>query len=484
MGSDAHRLRRDPNNSKNYGVGDRATDVLIDDVSFEALKELFQSSDFARIRPHLGRGAPQVEFDYVQQAREEGASIVLAFHEAATQRGGKLYAVVADVCAMANTNGGTLYVGASDNPKLPPVGVPDAELALRELRSTIARMITPQLECTVDVQGSLGRKIIRVLVPRGEDPPYAVEESKIYVREEAETSLAVRDEIVQLVLRGRDLAAVPPVANATPIPATVATPAQPSPAQAESVPAAPTASPLPMPADTVPAGAPLNPPRTGVEIVATEERDGALYHTMRDLRNGSTVKNVTRASARKLWHYAISAKEAAELDPRHVTWQGDIGLWRKTVKSGATRFDLVQRSAGTLRVFYGVTEDGIHGAWRRLIEIDDRQPVMLAAGDDSAPVSALAASADAVPATPDLLAPVEAQGVPESLPEPDQVQGAEASLERALADSAPPARRARGTGTKKTAAKKTSARKTGGRPAKKTTDPAPRLRRKPADAAE
>ena len=42
-----------------------------------------------------------------------------------------------------------------------------------------------------------------MLVPRGDDPPYAVDDNKIYVRDEAETGLAVRDEIVGLVLRGQ-----------------------------------------------------------------------------------------------------------------------------------------------------------------------------------------------------------------------------------------------------------------------------------------
>ncbi len=486
MGSDAHRLRRDPNNSKNYGVGDRATDVLIDEVSFEALKGLFQSSDFARIRPHIGRGAPQTEFDYVQQAREEGASIVLAFHESAAQRGGKLYAVVSDVCAMANTNGGTIYVGASEDPKQSPVGVPDAEAAQRELRSAIARMITPQLECTVDVQNSLGRKIIRVLVPRGEDPPYAVEESKIYVREEAETSLAVRDEIVQLVLRGRDTSAAPPAVAAAP--AATPVPAAPQPATAEAQPPSQPPAPAAAPAGAaVPASGGLNPPRTGVEIVASEERDGVRYHTMRDLRNGSTVKNVTRASARKLWHYAISAKEAGELDPRHVTWQGDIGLWRKTTKAGAIRFDLVQREAGSLRVYYGVTEDGIHGGWRRLIEADDRLAAAPAAGDELA--TPLAAPANG--AAPDETAAAamvpfdEPENALELTGDVDQTAEAEAVSEQpaAPAKAAPRVRRSRGGATKK-AAKKTTAQRAGTRAAKKTTPAASRSRRKSADSAE
>ena len=66
--------------------------------------------------------------------------------------------------------------------------------------------LTPPITCTVDLQDSRGKKIIRVLVPRGEDTPYAIEDNKIFVREEAETSLAVRDEIVQLVLRGKTAA--------------------------------------------------------------------------------------------------------------------------------------------------------------------------------------------------------------------------------------------------------------------------------------
>jgi len=48
------------------------------------------------------------------------------------------------------------------------------------------------------------RKLIRILIPRGDDPPYALDDYKIYIREESETNLAVRDEIVGLVLRGKN----------------------------------------------------------------------------------------------------------------------------------------------------------------------------------------------------------------------------------------------------------------------------------------
>jgi hypothetical protein len=347
QGSDAHRLRRDPQNGKNLGIGDRATDVHLDAVSFEALKELFASNDFARTRPHSG--AAEVEFDYVQQAREEGASIVQAFHESAQAKGGKQYTVIADVCAFANTNGGTIYVGVHDDPKHAPVGVPDAKKGADELRAAIDQMITPHIECTVDTQETKGKNVIRILVPRGEEPPYAIEDYKIYVRDEAETSQAVRDEIVQLVLRGGgkvtgNLSAVEPLSAPSPEVPVASAPAS-----------QPTAS----------GGA--EPPRTGVQVTGTEECNGRKFHTMLDLRNGNIVKNVTKASARKLWHYAIAEHEHHKLDPKKLSWVGDVALIKKSAKGGITRYDLAHKINGEVHVYYGVTEDGIHGIWRQVV---------------------------------------------------------------------------------------------------------------------
>jgi hypothetical protein len=179
-----------------------------------------------------------------------------------------------------------------------------------------------------------------------------------------------------LVLRGQggDGAAPKATAVAAAAEPVAAAPAVPAMGQAVVPPSILPAAPI---AAEAPSGS-ISSPRTGVEILATEERDGSRYHTMRDLRNGSVVKNVTRSSARKLWHYAISAKESGALNPEHVSWQGDVGLWRKTHKGGATRYDLVQRGEGELRVYYGVTEDGIHGVWRRLLEAEERRAAQLA----------------------------------------------------------------------------------------------------------
>lgn len=348
QGSDAHRLMRDPDDPANLGVGDRATEMLLPEVSFEAIKAVFESNDFARTRPYRPTTAP---FDHVRAAREQGASIVQSFHESMTRKGGRMLAVLSDIVAFANTNGGTIYVGVSANPKAPPVGVERPEEAVAELKAEIGRRITPPIEVAVDVLQSDGKPVVRIVVPRGDNIPYAVEGSRIYVRQESETNLALRDEIVQLVRRAIE----------SERPAAAATEPAAEPQEAADRPAAPEVA-------SVEAGDGIEAPRTGVEVVHTEERKGVLYHTMRDLRNGSQVQNVTRTSARRLWQYAVSRCEKHKPEEAEITWMGNIGLWRKYQQGRRTRYDLVQRMPeGHIRVYYGVTEEGIHGPWKALV---------------------------------------------------------------------------------------------------------------------
>jgi len=347
--SDAHRLTMDPLRKKNLGVGDRATDVFLPDVSFEALIELFQSNDFARTRPHQHTTEPA--FDFIRAEQEEGANIIQDFHEGHSIRGGKRYTIIADVCAFANTNGGILYIGLTADSNKPVSGVPDAEQAITQLENEISSKISPPLQCTLDIHETGGKKIIRILIPRGEDPPYAVDDNKIYIRSEAETGLAVRDEIVELVVRGaaRKMQEIEPAS-------------QPPAAVVDSIHETLTAS---YEAES--------PPRTGVEVVSVDERSGEKYFTVRDLRNGNVVKNVTRKSARRLWHYAITsfANLPADLAQASIQWQGDLGLLNRQKQGAGMRFDLVQRTSEGYRYFFGVTEDGIHGRWRSLVGPED-----------------------------------------------------------------------------------------------------------------
>lgn len=350
QGSDAHRLTLDPNRKKNLGVGDRPTDILISEVSFEELKELFTSNDFARTRPHRHKEAPV--YDFIRAAREEGSNIVQEFHESMAVRGGKRYEILADVCAFANTNGGTLYIGLSADPKKPVVGISDTKGAVDQLEKDISARISPPLQCTVDVHETAGKKILRVLVPKGEDPPYAVDENKIYLRSESETALAVRDEIVELVRRG--LRGQVPTGE---------TPEKPAPVEPVDAGRAP---------DEADEGH-FGPPRTGVEVVSVDDRNGSRYYTMRDLRNGNMVKNVTKSSARRLWHYAITsyANLPEDLSRADIHWQGDLGLICCQKQGKGSRYDLVQRTPEGIRFYFGVTEDGIHGPWKKLVGLEE-----------------------------------------------------------------------------------------------------------------
>ncbi|MBI5651585.1 MAG: putative DNA binding domain-containing protein [Chloroflexi bacterium] len=340
QGSDAHKLDFDPKFKNEMGVGDRATEILIDEISFDAIKDVFLGSDFSRTRPY--RGATEEPYDPLREAREQGDTLVQAFHERLHDKRAITPAILHDVVALANTNGGTIYVGASANIKNAVVGVERPEHAIADVRAAIAKQITPPLEVQIETVKSQGKTVLQMIVPRGSDVPYALDSSHIYIRSENETNLAMRDEIVQLV---RESLAVEGVANA-PVPTT----------QSPQVEVKPEVAPA------------MPPPRTGVEIVACDVRKSVRYYSVRDLRNERIVHNVTLASARSLWQYAISEQEKSPVKPDAVQWSGDMGIWKTHKRGGKVRYDLAQRASEKIIVYYGVTEDGLHGAWRKLIE--------------------------------------------------------------------------------------------------------------------
>jgi hypothetical protein len=338
QGSDAHGLTRSSRDPARLGWGDRITEILLPEPTFEAIQEVFLGEDFSRTRPYHPTAAP---FDHVQAAREEGPSIVQSFHESMTTRGGRLHAILRDVVAMANTNGGTVYVGVRADPKVLPVGVSDVDEAIATLKAEVQRKITPPLDVEITTVETHGRQVLQLSVPLGNDVPYAIDGTSIYLRQEAETSVAMRDEIVALAKRA--------LAKET----------------------APCPSEVQASGKERPPGS-VDPPRTGVQILETAERKGTLYHTVRDLRNGNTVHNVSRSSARKLWRYAIAEHESNPVEPDRIQWypsDGRLGIWKSSKRAGKTRYDLVQRMPdGQLHIYYGVTEDGIDGAWRSFLE--------------------------------------------------------------------------------------------------------------------
>jgi len=351
QGSDAHLLVKNSAYQNKLGVGDRATDVRLPEKSFHALKELFESNNFSSTRPH--RHSSQPAFDFIKDALQEGPTFMQDFHEKITVRGGNLYSVIADICAFANSNGGTLYLGIGSDPKKDFEGIPRPNQAVQKLQDEIDKRISPELSCKFEVHETEGKNVIQVMIPNGDDPPYAVDDNKIYLRTETETGMAVRDEIVELVTQGkRSKSSRPQVKiEATPLP----------------IPGSKDVYEMVTPIETEIDD--LDPPRTGVEIVSVAKRGGENYFEVRDLRNGNVVKNVTLKSSRRLWHYAISQflKLPEDLKSADIQWKGDLGLVSKKKRGNFSSYDLIEKTKDGYRHYYGVTDDGIHGQWEALV---------------------------------------------------------------------------------------------------------------------
>lgn len=373
QGSDAHRLTQDPKDANRLGIGDRVTEIKLPSApTFKAIKKVFESSDFALTRPFRRREEP---FDHVAAAREQGPSIVQSFHERITRQGGRLYGILSDVVAFANTQGGTIYVGVSHQPG-PPLGVDRPDETIAELKTEIESKVVPPLEVDIDTLESQGRQVVRVQVPVGLDKPYCLDDNRIFLRQEGESALAVRDEIVQLVRQALlDRGELAPQGRPEPAPA------EPAPPKRRRSKKTDESKPLPQPVTAPPSPAPvtmpalpgepepaIRPPAIGVQIVDVKERGGTRYYAIRDLRNGSIVQNVTFKSARRLWRYAISQHEHRPVDLERVQWIGDAGLVRVEKRAGKQRYDFCQRLPNNeIAVYYGVTEEGCEDPWSQFL---------------------------------------------------------------------------------------------------------------------
>jgi hypothetical protein len=240
----------------------------------------------------------------------------------------------------------------SDDPKELPVGVREPNKAIERLYTAVANRFSPEIDLHIDSLTSKGKPIMRITVQPGQDLPYAIDDDKFYVRDESETNLAVRDEIVRLVERRLEQGEreTIPVPLPLPVPGPVTAVSKPDKKEDEKK------------------DGKLDAPRTGVEIVNSEKRQGIFYHTVRDLRNGNLIKNVTRKSARKLWHYAITQVEAGVPKPNEIKWRGKIAVLDQRKKGDNVWYDLAVRDNGDINIYYGVTDSGLNDEMLALIQ--------------------------------------------------------------------------------------------------------------------
>lgn len=326
QGSDAHVLERLATDRPGVtGVGDRAIELLLPALSFEAIKELFLSDHFDRHRPYR----PVVPLlEQLEVARKEGPGPRTVFYEGPV--GSRtLVHVVRDIAAMSNAEGGAIYLGASPKPGGKLRGVEKLDVLRKQIVEAVTEAIAPEPDLSFDCIDLDGRGVLIIRVAPGKEPPYVITPSQIYVRPGSETRLATREELVELIAKHST--------TSEPVRATV----------------------------------PVETPKSGVEIVASELKGGVWYHSMCDLRTGKVVDNVTRYSARSLWRYAILKHEQSGGMPEDMVWWGNVGA-RRVQLGSSVRYDLALRRAdGTVRVFYGVTSEGIPEAWRPAIEMLD-----------------------------------------------------------------------------------------------------------------
>jgi hypothetical protein len=434
QGSDAHRLTASPTEAKRLGVGDRATEILLPEVSFSALQELFRSQNFDRARP--AATALDLPSDVLHTAREKGNTDTQSFHAALPKRGNQLQAILNDVVAFANADGGTIYIGCDAQLLKPAGGLKDAAKVSAELAEAVQQHISPSLNVVIDLKTIDDVDVLCVTAPHGNNPPYAVDQNQFYLRSNAETHLANRDEIVALVRKTVETTpgTTHPVVEAAPRqPQQHGQPQRQQPRQGQpqqqrqqrsnqpgqsqqqqrdqgrhaqkdqsarrdgtqhqaqvhppqqqqqtgnngkpvepveatrpeaiSAPESAKAPQLPPPEPQV-EGA----PKSGVEILMMEERDGVRYYTVRDLRNKSTVRNVTQKSARDLWLYAITQHANDVYDVNTFDWHNERAVLSRSQRAGKVRYDLALRdSAGKVHIFYGVADDAIDNRWKELI---------------------------------------------------------------------------------------------------------------------
>ncbi len=331
QGSDAHRLypvtENDGQTWHRHGIGDRYIDLLLPDNSFEALRDLFASEDFDRVRVPK-RDQKQWEIDALRLGATSERQVLCNIGENATAAD-----LWREVAALANGGGGVLIIGSEPGGQVTGVTQPDQ--VCESLRLGVSEHLDPQPYLSLELMRYEDQDVVRVEVKASDLPPYISSDGVIYVRRDGETQPANRGEIMQLCRRALVEGEASPLDN----------------------------------------GQELEMPRSGVEIVDAQRRNGAWFYEVRDLR---TTPGVTRDRAQGLWAYAIGRHEdlrEGRIDLHsQVRWRGRLGLWRVYRQGNRTKYDLVHRDVNGVidHIFYGVSDWGLNENWFELM--NGREP--------------------------------------------------------------------------------------------------------------
>ena len=361
QGSDAHRVRRAPSGNDaahRHGIGDRYFEALLQKPTFADLRELFQSTRFDHVRVPK-RYHKEWEIDQLRFGVPSERNILRGADTSIDD-------LLGDVAALANMGGGTLVLGAAtgDNGEIEGIGQPNQRS--EELRLAAGDGIEPAPALSFELMRYEGGNILRVEVRASQSPPYVTREGLIYIRRDSQTVPAGRGDILQLARRALAEGATSPLDNGQELPI----------------------------------------PRSGVEVVDAQRRNGEWQYEIRDLR---TTPGVVRERAQGLWAYAIDRHEdlrEGRVDLQaQIKWVGRLGLWRTYRQGNRTKYDLVHRDANGVidHVFYGVSDWGLSEAWQVLLEGTP------AAGDGAVEQAAIEPGLEIVPPVDGIPSPPEAR---------------------------------------------------------------------------
>ncbi|MBN1484432.1 MAG: putative DNA binding domain-containing protein [Chloroflexia bacterium] len=311
--SNAHSLHGGTSERYPWGIGENYTEMLMEQCSFAALRELLRLGDQELLRfPEQIRLRAELKELSLDPQR-----LILYGPEQAMEH------VYREVAALANAGGGVLFIGLQGEKV---VGVSDPESWSSLLLSQTREKLQPSPQLNLELLRYDDKEVIRVQVHTDMTPPYLTSEGVLYVRRAGETRPATRQELLELISPRPHAAGTPSIA--------------------------------------------LDLPQAGVEIVGAHLRDGQWFYDVRDLR---VTSGVTRQRAKGLWGYAIERHEAlrqGRVDLGRLQWRGELGIWRSYYSGDRRVYDLMHRdSQGQIdHVFYGVSEWGLVHEWRELVE--------------------------------------------------------------------------------------------------------------------
>src|SRR5699024_2925523 len=106
-------------------------------------------------------------------------------------------ALAAEICAFANTQGGVLVVGVSDDGEI--IGIDDINRLNQIISNAASHNIVPPIDVTTENVAYDDKILVFINVPLGQNKPYAANGTDFWVKVGADKRRATREELKRLM---------------------------------------------------------------------------------------------------------------------------------------------------------------------------------------------------------------------------------------------------------------------------------------------